>query len=310
MQADEYLSNTLSNGFMRLPINDDNDFAREIDIRFRVVREKYLSTLKPTIGMIKINAMIGDGSITQVDSFEPHKVKEFYEHFIKLLDGWKTTGISTSKTDDLHRIYCQLSKEAGRYRLTGYFGIQYHALPYFRVDRQVIILQNQLNLIANEAGTAFTTIATRGDQIIQSELERIGYGNMNIEEFLIKLIEDKELADTLDKKAVAAENEFPKFQEMAEKRDRLFSELNKLKVEVYQILPNSIDYDKLIQGEEGAIADISLEKFKSQRTKETDSYVNISKLSKDDAKLIDSTLFEFESALMQIESSESKAIDQ
>ena len=78
-------------------------------------------------------------------------------------------------------------------------------------------------------------------------------------------------------------------------------------IEVYQILPNSIDYNKLIQGEEGAIADINLEKVKNQRTKETDSYVNISKLSKEDAELIDSTLLEVESALMQIESSGTKA---
>ena len=295
---------------MRLPIHEDNDCAIEINTHLKVVREKYLSTLKPAIEMNNINVMIGDGSITQVDSFEPQRVKEFYNCFIKLLDGWKTTGISTSKTDDLHRIYCQLSKEVGRYRLTGYFGIQYHSLLYFKVDRQVIMLQNQLNLIANEAGKAFTTIATKGDQIIQGELERIGYENTDIEQLIIKLIEDKEFADSLDKKAAAVENEFPKFQEMSKKRDKLFSELNNLMVEVYQILPNSIDYDKLIQGEEGAIADISLEKVKNQRTKETDSYVNISKLSKKDAKLIDSMLSEFESALLRIESSGSKANSQ
>ena len=295
---------------MRLPIHEDNDCAIEINTHLKVVREKYLSTLKPAIEMNNINVMIGDGSITQVDSFEPQRVKEFYNCFIKLLDGWKTTGISTSKTDDLHRIYCQLSKEVGRYRLTGYFGIQYHSLLYFKVDRQVIMLQNQLNLIANEAGKAFTTIATKGDQIIQGELERIGYENADIEQLIIKLIEDKEFADSLDKKAAAVENEFPKFQEMSKKRDKLFSELNNLMVEVYQILPNSIDYDKLIQGEEGAIADISLEKVKNQRTKETDSYVNISKLSKKDAKLIDSMLSEFESALLRIESSGSKANSQ
>src|SRR5581483_1656698 len=205
---------------MRLPIHEDNDCAIEINTHLKVVREKYLSTLKPAIEMNNINVMIGDGSITQVDSFEPQRIKEFYNCFIKLLDGWKTTGISTSKTDDLHRIYCQLSKEVGRYRLTGYFGIQYHSLLYFKVDRQVIMLQNQLNLIANEAGKAFTTIATKGDQIIQGELERIGYENTDIEQLIIKLIEDKEFADSLDKKAAAVENEFPKFQEMSKKRDK------------------------------------------------------------------------------------------
>jgi hypothetical protein len=252
------------------------------------------------------NVMIGNGSIAQVDTFEPEKVVNFYECFTNFLDGWKTTGISRFKTADLHRLYCQFSKEIRGYTLLGYFGIQYHALPYFKVDMQVIDLQKQLNLITNDAGMAFTTIAAKGDQIIRGELEKIGYRNMNIEELLVKLMEDKELVDSLDKKASAVENEFPRFQEMFKRRDKLLSELSNLMIEVYQILPESIDHNKMAQGEEGVVTDISIEKIKSQKTKETDSFFNVNRISREDTKLIVAALFEFENAFIQIESSRRK----
>jgi len=291
---------------MRLPIKEKNNASREIDAGFSVVREKYLSSLKPAIKMTTGNVMIGDGSIAQVDNFEPDKVANFYECLINFLDGWKTTGISRYKTADLHRLYCQFFKEIGRYRFIGYFGIQYHALPYFKVDRQVIDVQRQLNLITNDAGMAFTTIAAKGDQIIRGELERIGYGNMNIEELLVKLMEDKDLVDSLEKKASAIENEFPRFQEMSKRRDKLLSELSNLMIEVYQILPYSIDYNKMSEGEEGVIIDISLEKIKSQKTKEGDSFVDANKISREDTRLIVATLFEIENAFIQIEFSRGK----
>ena len=72
-------------------------------------------------------------------------------------------------------------------------------------------------------------------------------------------------------------------------------------IEVYQIIPNSIDYNKMMRGEEGVIADICLEKIKSQRTKETDSFVNTNKISKEDVRLITATLFELGDAMKQIE---------
>ena len=208
---------------MRLPINENNRCAREIDASFEIVRKNHLSSLSPSLQLINANVMVGDGSVTQVATFEPFKVKNFYERLVKILGGWWTTGISESKTDDLHRLYSQFSKEARQYRISAYFGIQYHTLPYFKVDRQVIELHKKLNLVANEASTTFSPVAIKGDQIIQTELERIGYGNLNAEDLLIKLMEDKELADTLEEKVAVVESEFPKFQELSREKDRLYS---------------------------------------------------------------------------------------
>jgi hypothetical protein len=93
---------------------------------------------------------------------------------------------------------------------------------------------------------------------------------------------------------------------MFKRRDKLLSELSNLMIEVYQILPESIDHNKMAQGEEGVVTDISIEKIKSQKTKETDSFFNVNRISREDTKLIVAALFEFENAFIQIESSRRK----
>ena len=89
---------------MRLPLKGDDYFVREVNAAFEKISGAYLKALKPHIMMKKMNVMLGDGSVVQSDTFEKHKVILFYQQLIKSLDGWGTTGISNSNTDDLHRL--------------------------------------------------------------------------------------------------------------------------------------------------------------------------------------------------------------
>ena len=234
---------------MRFPINDRDNFATEVNLAFRIIQETYFLSIKPEIGMRKVNAMLGDGSVTQIDSFEPLRVIEFYQRLIGSLKGWVSTGISRSQTDDLHRIYCQFSQAIGQYRVHSYFGIQYRALPYYQVDKRVIEIQKELAQIDGEAETTFMSMATRGNHIVQKELERIGYAQVGFEELLAKLFWNERLVADLEEKAAALENEFPKYRELSNKKNQLFSELNDLLIELCQISPVLIDYNKLMQGE-------------------------------------------------------------
>lgn len=266
---------------MRFPINEDDYFARESNLAFEIVKNKYLLAIKPQIEMKKVNAMLGDGSVTQIDCFEPQRVKEFYQRLIGSLKGWSTTGTSRSNTDDLHRLYCQFIKEVGQYRMSGYFGIQFHALPYYRIDKRVIEIQKELTQIAGEGANTFRSMASRGNYIVQKELESIGYGQVDFEVLLEKLFEDESLVADLEKKASALENEFPEFEEMHHRKERLFSELNLLLMELSQISPVLIDHNKLMQGEEGVITYFDIERVKNQKTKETDSFINTKRITKD-----------------------------
>lgn len=266
---------------MRLPIKEDDYFAREVNFAFRMVKDTYLLSIMPQIETRKVNAMLGDGSVTQIDSFEPQRVIEFYQRLIGSLKGWVTTGISRSQTDDLHRLYCQFTQAVGQYRIRSYFGIQFHALPYYRVDKRIIEIQKELAMIAGEGGNTFKSMASKGNHIVQKELESIGYAQIGFEDLLAKLFEDKRLVADLEKKVSALENEFPKFEELNNKKKQLFSELHDLLMELYQISPVPIDYNKLMQGEEGVATYFDIEKVKSQKTNESDPYINTKRMTKE-----------------------------
>lgn len=266
---------------MRFPIKYHDHFATEVNLAFRLIQDTYFLSIKPEIEMRKVNAMLRDGSVTQIDSFDPLRVIEFYQRLIGSLKGWVSTGISRSQTDDLHRIYCQFSQAVGQYRIHSYFGIQYRALPYYQVDRRVIEIQKELARIDVEVGNIFMSMATRGNHIVQKELERIGYAQVGFEDLLAKLFWNERLVLDLEEKVAALENEFPKFGELSNKQTQLFSELKDLLIELCQISPVLIDYNKLLQGEEGVVTYFDMVEVRSQKTRETNSWINTKRLTKE-----------------------------
>ena len=271
---------------MRLPLKGDDYFIREVNAAFESIREAYLNALKPQVIMKKVNVMLGDGSVVQSDTFEKHKVILFYQQMIKSLTGWVTTGVSNSNTDDLHRLYCNLEQEVGKYNIHGYFGIQFHALPYYKVDKRVIEIQKELSQLAGNATNTLNSIANKGNEIIRKELEKIGYTEIGFDELLSKLFENQNLIEDLGVKASMVEQEFPEFEDMHKRKLKLFAELNNLLVELYQISSVLIDYNKLMQGEEGIVTYFEIETIRNKRTKERDFYINTKRVSKESTEQI------------------------
>ena len=135
---------------------------------------------------------------------------------------------------------------------------------------------------------------------MQNELESIGYAQLGFEELLEKLFEDESLVADLEKKTTALENEFPEFEEMRYKKERLFSELNDLLIELCQISSVSIDHNKLMQGEEGVVTYFDIEKVKNQKTKETDSYINTKRMTKELTEQVVSIFSEMANTLLAV----------
>jgi hypothetical protein len=271
---------------MRLPLKGDDYFIREVNAAFENIKEAYLKALKPHIMMKNMNVMLGDGSVVQSDTFEKHKVILFYQQLIKSLNGWGSTGVSNSNTDDLHRLYCNIVQEVGKYNIHGYFGIQFHTLPYYKVDKRVIEIQKELSQLANTATNTLQSIANRGNEIIRKELEKIGYVGMGFEELLLNLFEDQKLVADLGFKASMVEQEFPEFEDMHNRKTDLFAELNDLLIELYQTSSVIIDYNKLMQGEEGIVTYFEIETIRNKRTKERDFYINTKRVLKDSTEEI------------------------
>jgi hypothetical protein len=282
---------------VRAPFKGDDYFCKQVNAAAQDVEQAYLEAIGPAIAMQKSSAMLGDGTVTQADTFDPQNVQMFYQRLANLLEGGAFSGILKSATEDLHRLYCQFTKEVGRHHISGYFGIQFHVLPYYRVDKRVIEIQKELAKIADDATTVFKDMTGAADRVLAADLEKRGYASMEFQELFTKMFDDEKLVEELDEKASAVESQFPQFEEMGKRKNRLFAELNDLLIELYQTSPVTIDYNRLMQGEEGVTTYFDIEVIKSKKTRAREAYLNTEKIRKDDADAVAGELTKIGNAL-------------
>ena len=271
---------------MRVPNKGEDYFCRRVNAATENVQKTYLEAIKPAIVMRQANAMLGDGTVTQAHTFEPHSVQIFYQKLSNAIEGWTFNGIFESATEDLHRLYSQFTKEAGKFYLSGYFGIQFHVLPYYRVDKSLLEIQKELAIIADKSTSILSTIANSADLALAAELEKKGHINLGFEELFAKMFEDEKLVEDLDKKAIAIENQFPEFGKLRNKRAELLSQLNDLIVEFYHTSPVLIDYNRLMQGEEGVAAYFDIEVINNKKMKKTEALLDTANIQKEAADMI------------------------
>lgn len=282
---------------VRAPFKGEDYFCKQVNTASQKVEETFLETIMPAIAMKKASAMLGDGTVTQADTFDPKSVQMFYQRLANVLTGWAFTGVQKSATEDLHRLYCQFTKEVDRHHISGYFGIQFHVLPYYKVDKRVIEIQKELAKIADDATVVFKNMTGAADKVLAAELEKHGYASMEFQELFTKMFDDEKLVAELDEKASAVESQFPEFNDMGKRKNRLFEELNDLLIEMYQTSPVIIDYNRLMQGEEGVTAYFDIEAIRNKKTGAREPYLDTPKIKKDDADLVTEELGKVTKAL-------------
>lgn len=271
---------------MRAPIKGDDYFCVQVNSAAERVQTGFLEAIKSAITMRHTNAMLGDGTITQTGTFDPQEVQSFYQQLADTLKDWTFGGIMKSATEDVHRMYSQFTKEAGKFYIIAYFGIQFHVLPYYKVDKRVLEIQKDLAKIADKTTSVLSTMTSTADSTLAEELEKRGYANLEFEELFAKMFDDEMLVEELNKKAVAVESQFPEFEDTRNKKDKLFSELNNLIMNLYQTSPVLIDYNKLMQGEEGVTNYFDIEVIKNRKTKKREAFLDTIKISKEDTDLL------------------------
>jgi hypothetical protein len=285
---------------MRTPFKGDDYFCKQVNAAAEEVQKAYLEAIMPTIVMRQANAMLGDGTVTQPYTFEPSSVQIFNQKLANAIEDWTFSGILESATEDLHRLYSQLTKEADKFFLSGYFGIQFHTLPYYRVDKRVLEIQKELAMIADESTSALNTMTKVADMALAAELEKKGYIELGFEELFAKMFNDEKLVEDLDKKAIAVENQFPEFEKTRNKRHELISQLNDLVIKLYQISPVLIDCNKLMQGEEGVTVYFDIEIIKNKKVKKREALFDTVNISKEVADMIAAELDNVAGALRMI----------
>ena len=225
--------------------------------------------------------MLGDGTLTDTTTFDPNSLLLYFSRLAKSLDKWSVHGVIKSNTDDLHRITYQLSTQIEKIVISVYLGIQYHALRYYRVDRRVLEIQKKLYEVTSEDNEIRGSVATAGNDLVLKELGKLGYAELGFEELLEKMLSDKSFSSRLEGKVNKIFNEFPDLMNVEADRNKLISELNDYVIEVYKIEPVLVDYNKLMQGQEGFVIYMDIETMINKKLKERRSYVNFNKVNVD-----------------------------
>lgn len=286
---------------MRLPLKDtSNSNIQEINSIFYRVSECFVRSISPKISMHEVNVMLADGTVTQSPTFDIGKVSKFYAHLIRSLSGWQSSGISRSKIEDLNRIYCEFRKSVGKYNVRGYFGIQFHTLPYYQVNKKVLDIQRNLRELESEGIRYYSQISQQANNMIAEELSFRGLANMSEDEFFKNLLENEGLYGDLVKKAESIESGFPQFLHIDYQRKLLFKELENLVIELYQVSPVLIDYNKLMQGEVGVAMYVDVGTIKNEKTGAIDPFVNTKRMSSVHSEQIISALLQVRDAMDRI----------
>jgi hypothetical protein len=282
--------NILSGGkpvlLVRTPIKGDDYFCVQVNSVAEKVQKAFLEAIKPAIAIRNINVMVGDGTITEAANFDPQMVHDFYQKLADTLRDWTFGGIMKSATEDLHRMYSQFTKEVGKFYISAYFGIQFHVLPYYKVDKRILEIQKELTKIADKTTSVLDTLTSTADSTLAAELEKRGYANLEFEELFAKMFDDEMLVEDLNRKALSVESQFPEFNDARNKKNKLFSELNNFVIKLYQISPVLIDYNRLMQGEEGVTNYFDIEVIKNRKMKRREAFLDTVKMQKKDAELL------------------------
>jgi hypothetical protein len=286
---------------VRTPIKGDDYFCRQVNAASEKVQGSFLEAIKPAIAMRHTSAMLGDGTITQADTFDPQNVKNFLQQLGNALEGWTFSGILKSATEDIHRLYSTFTKEAGKFHISAYFGIQFHVLLYYKVERRIIDIQKELAKIEDSATSVLSEMTGAADRLLAKDLEKRGYIGLRFDELFVRMFEEEGLIEELNEKTAVVENQFPQLTEARNKKSKLLSELNDLLMKFYHTLPVLVDYNRLIQGEEGVTNYFDIEIIKNRKTKRKEALLNTTKIPKVDADILSLEIGHVEETLSKIE---------
>lgn len=271
---------------MRLPINEkgkDFEFVKFINRVNDDLRVSFENSIKESLQTAKIKVMLADFTVIETNTFDPDRVLNYFfikEKEVATLSNWKVVPVQSAKTDDLHRIYFQISAEIGNYYFYIYMGIQFHALLYYKPDKGIISISKRIRELEERNLSVKNEISIKGDQLIKQELENLGYKDTDNTKLFEELFTKQDLSKNLTEKASEVESTFPEFNQNSQKIQSLKKDLENLTIELYQINPASIDSNKLMIGEEGIAFNIDFELIKNKKTKEKTSVINFEKINR------------------------------
>ena len=213
--------------------------------------------MKSITKTVDVKVMLGDATITEQKTFDPELVRQYYENFIKKLDGWTIQDVSVSNNEDLRRIFTKFEIKEGNYLISGHLSLQFHVLLYYKPIQRVVEAQKELAEIIDLTKNKEQQMSDNNDELVLEKLKEKGYKDFDHQKLFEIFFENNELREQIYKEI--EEKSGVNFQEMLKRKTDLIKELDNLLIETYQTSSVLIDDAKLVTGEEGCLCTFDIE---------------------------------------------------
>jgi hypothetical protein len=247
---------------VRLGTRSPNEFIQKLNQKNEVIQKSYLSKMTELTKMIDVKVMMGDATITEQKTFDPKQITDYFQKIHSTLKGWSLQDVTITNNEDVRRIFTKFEIMEGNYLISGHMSLQFHVLLYYKPDQRVMDSQKELSEVVDLTKDKQQKIADNSDQFVLDKLKEMGYKDFDHQKLFEIFYENDELREKVFSEI--QKNGSDNFQELSEKKKKLFDELDSLLVETYQTSSILIDDPRLISGEEGCLFTIDLEFIKNK----------------------------------------------
>jgi len=247
---------------VRLGTSLSNEFLQSLNKKNQEIQELYVDHIKNLTKTVQIKVMLGDSTITDQSTFDPHEIKNFYDKIIKNLRDWGIQNITITNNEDIRRIFTKFEVREGNYLLSGHLSQQFHVLLYYKPEQRVLECQKELSEIIENTKDKEAELANLGDQFVINKLKELGYKDLDNQKLFEIFFNNDEVREKIYSE-IEQQSDVD-FRKLSKKKVELFNELDNYLMETYQTTPILIDDARLVTGEEGCLCTFDLEHIKNK----------------------------------------------
>jgi hypothetical protein len=247
---------------VRLGSRSPDKFIQQLNQKNEGIQKLFLSKMTALTKMIDAKVMMGDSTVTEQKTFDPKQVTDYFQKINNSLKDWSLQDVTITNNEDIRRIFTKFEIMEGNYLISGHVSLQFHVLLYYKPDQRVLDCQKELSEIVDLTKNNEQQISDNSDEFVLNKLREMGYKDLDHQKLFEIFYENDEFREKIygEIEKDAGVN----FQELSEKKTKLFNELDSLLLETYQTTPVLIDDNRLITGEEGCLCTVDLEFVKNK----------------------------------------------
>jgi len=247
---------------VRLGSRSPDEFIQQLNQKNEGIQKLFLSKMTALTKMIATKVMMGDSTVTEQKTFDPKQVTDYFQKINNCLKDWSLHDVTITNNEDVRRIFTKFEIMEGNYLISGHVSLQFHVLLYYKPDQRVLDCQKELSEIVDLTKNNEQQISDNSDEFVLNKLREMGYKDLDHQKLFEIFYENDEFREKVY--AEIEKDAGVNFQELSEKKTKLFNELDSLLLETYQTTSVLIDDNRLITGEEGCLCTLDLEFVKNK----------------------------------------------